>query len=99
MDRHKLAHSATPVEDSSSPAEPSRRRFMQGTLASAAALGSLGAASLAHAQTELKRSTINHYHLHSDVAPAKVWESTSVPGQWPYRERSPAIFWKCVFWM
>src|SRR5262245_48984493 len=40
-----------------------RRSFIQGTLAGAAALSSLGAASLAHAQTGLKRSTINHYHL------------------------------------
>ena len=36
---------------------------MQGTLATGAALGSIGAASLAHAQTNLKRSTINHYHV------------------------------------
>jgi acetamidase/formamidase len=44
-------------------AEASRRSFMQGTLVSAAALSSLGAASLAHAQTEIKRSTLTHHHL------------------------------------
>lgn len=51
------------MEGQALPADPARRRFLQGTLASTAALGSLGAASLAQAQTELKRSTINHYHI------------------------------------
>jgi len=36
---------------------------MQGTLASTAVLGNLGAASLAYAQTALQRSTISHYHV------------------------------------
>jgi len=62
MDDHH--HTSSPqVESQTLPADPARRRFMQGTLASTAALGSLGAASLAQAQTELKRSTINHYHI------------------------------------
>jgi hypothetical protein len=44
--------------------DPARRTFLQGALAaSAAALGALGAASLAHAQTELKRTTISHYYV------------------------------------
>ena len=44
--------------------DPARRNFLQGALAaSAASLGALGAASLAHAQTELKRSTISHYYV------------------------------------
>lgn len=45
------------------PSDTSRRSFIQGTLATGAALGSIGAASLAHAQTSMKRSTINHYHI------------------------------------
>lgn len=42
-----------------------RRAFLQGgTMAGAvAALGSLGAASLAHAQAGVKRSTLSHYHI------------------------------------
>jgi len=45
-------------------ADPARRNFLQGALAaSAASLGALGASSLAHAQTELKRSTISHYYV------------------------------------
>lgn len=48
-----------PVE----PSDSSRRRFIQGTLATGAALGSIGAASLAHAQMGMKRSTLNHYHI------------------------------------
>jgi acetamidase/formamidase len=44
--------------------DPARRTFLQGALAaSAASLGALGAASLAHAQTDLKRSTISHYYV------------------------------------
>jgi acetamidase/formamidase len=44
--------------------DPARRNFLQGALATgAASLGALGAASLAHAQTELKRSTISHYYV------------------------------------
>ncbi len=44
--------------------DPARRNFLQGALAvSATSLGALGAASLAHAQTELKRSTISHYYV------------------------------------
>jgi len=62
MDDHH--HTSSPQAESQAlPADPARRRFMQGTLASTAALGSLGAASLAQAQTELQRSTINHYHI------------------------------------
>ena len=62
MDDHH--HTSSPqVESQTLPADPARRRFMQGTLASTAALGSLEAASLAQAQTELQRSTINHYHI------------------------------------
>ena len=51
------------VERPALPEEPARRRFIQGIIASTAALGHLGAPSLAYAQTELKRSTINHYHI------------------------------------
>jgi len=62
MDDHH--HTSSPQAESLAlPTDPARRRFMQGTLASTAALGSLGAASLAWAQTELQRSTINHYHI------------------------------------
>jgi len=60
MDDHH--HTSSPqVGSQALPADPARRRFLQGTLASTVALGSLGAASLA--QTELQRSTINHYHV------------------------------------
>jgi acetamidase/formamidase len=45
------------------PVDNSRRSFIQGTLATGAALGGIGAASLAHAQTGMKRRTINHYHV------------------------------------
>ncbi len=45
------------------PSDSSRRRFIQGTLATGAALGSMGAASLAHAQVGMKRSSFNHYHI------------------------------------
>jgi acetamidase/formamidase len=62
MDDHH--HPSSPqVGSQALPADPARRRFLQGTLASTVALGSLGAASLAQAQTELQRSTINHYHI------------------------------------
>jgi acetamidase/formamidase len=47
----------------SQPADASRRSFIQGALATGAALGSIGAASLAHAQTSMQRSTINHYQI------------------------------------
>ena len=42
-----------------------RRGFLQGgaVAAGAAALGSIGAASLAHAQTAIKRGTLSHYHV------------------------------------
>jgi acetamidase/formamidase len=55
------AGESKPVES----ADPGRRAFLQGgTVAgSIAALGSLGAASLAHAQTGLRRSTLSHYHV------------------------------------
>ena len=43
--------------------DATRRSFIQGTLATGAALGGMSAASLAHAQTGMKRSTINHYHI------------------------------------
>jgi len=43
--------------------DTSRRSFIQGSLTTAAALGSVSAASLAHAQTGMKRTTINHYHV------------------------------------
>jgi acetamidase/formamidase len=52
-----------PRDTTDQPSDASRRSFIQGTLASGAALGSIGAASLAHAQTSMKRSTINHYHI------------------------------------
>lgn len=45
------------------PHDSTRRSFIQGTLATSAALGSIGAASLAHAQTGMMRKTINHYHV------------------------------------
>ncbi|MEO8627734.1 MAG: acetamidase/formamidase family protein, partial [Betaproteobacteria bacterium] len=65
-------NNATPSDDaasiSSTPSpisDPSRRGFLQGAFAgtATAALGSMGAASLAHAQTDFKRATINHYHI------------------------------------
>lgn len=42
-----------------------RRSFLQGgaVAGAAAALGSLGAASLSHAQTSIKRGTLSHYHV------------------------------------
>ena len=43
--------------------EDSRRNFMTGSLIGAAALGTLGATTLASADTGVTRSTINHYHL------------------------------------
>ena len=57
-EQHESAHDST-----DRPSDTSRRSFIQGTLATGAALGSIGAASLAHAQTEMKRSTINHFHI------------------------------------
>lgn len=46
-----------PVRDSS------RRQFVTGSLLGAAALGTLSASSLAHAETGVARSTLSHYHL------------------------------------
>jgi acetamidase/formamidase len=44
--------------------DPSRRNFLQGALAAgAASLGAMGASSLSHAQTDLKRSSIGHYYV------------------------------------
>ena len=56
---------ASNTSAASSIPDPSRRGFLQGALAgtATAALGSMGAASLAHAQTDFKRATINHYHI------------------------------------
>jgi hypothetical protein len=49
---------------SSAGTDTGRRNFLQGALAAGAAtLGTMGAASLSHAQTELKRSTINHFYV------------------------------------
>jgi hypothetical protein len=45
------------------PSDTSRRSFIQGTIATGAALGGIGAASLAHAQMGMKRSTLNHYRI------------------------------------
>ena len=52
-----------PADGASLLTDPSRRRFLQGAIASATALGSLGAGSLAHAQTALQRSTLSHYRI------------------------------------
>jgi acetamidase/formamidase len=54
---------STTASASGRPADASRRSFIQGALASGAALSSIGAASLAHAQSPTTRSTINHYHI------------------------------------
>ena len=43
--------------------DSARRSFMQGALATSAVLGSIGAASLAHAQTGVQRRTLNHYQI------------------------------------
>jgi acetamidase/formamidase len=63
MDVPHTSDDHTGREPSSQPADASRRSFIQGALATGAALGSIGAGSLAHAQTGMKRSTINHYHI------------------------------------
>ena len=47
----------------SEPKDTSRRSFIQGALATGAALGAISSASLSHAQTQIKRNTINHYHI------------------------------------
>jgi hypothetical protein len=61
---HTFPHSDTLQGESPSlPEDPSRHRFIQGTIASTAVLGNLGGASLAYAQTALQRSTISHYHV------------------------------------
>src|SRR5688500_12059600 len=52
-----------PLREASAPADAARRSFIQGALATGAALGGIGAASLAHAQSSTTRSTINHYHI------------------------------------
>jgi acetamidase/formamidase len=57
------SHSTAEPAAGSKPTDASRRSFLQGALASGAALGSIGAASLAHAQPPTSRSTINHYHV------------------------------------
>ena len=56
--REEIANDSTDQQP-----DASRRSFIQGTLATGAALGSIGAASLAHAQTGMMRKTINHYHV------------------------------------
>jgi len=65
MDAHTLeSKKSATATDAPAPADGSRRSFLQGAVASgAAALGGLAASSLAHAQTELKRSTISHYQI------------------------------------
>src|SRR6266849_7829606 len=66
MDGHSKSFSQNETlqtESPSLPADPSRRCFIQETRVSTAALGSIDAAALAHAQTHLKRSTISHYHV------------------------------------
>jgi acetamidase/formamidase len=66
MDDHNTTFSQNETlqtESPSLPADPSRRRFIQETRISTAALGSIDAAALAHAQTHLKRSTISHYRV------------------------------------
>lgn len=55
--------SETATDSSVPPLDSSRRGFIQGTLATGVALGSIGAASLAHAQMSMKRNTINHFHI------------------------------------
>lgn len=66
-DPHHHHHEETPLEkpEELRAASPARRSFFQGALASgaAAALGGLGAPSLAHAQTKLARSSFSHYHV------------------------------------
>lgn len=68
-------HDATPVDTSAAlpeltdakreAASPARRGFLRGGMMVGAttALGGLGAASLAHADTAMKRSTLSHYHI------------------------------------
>ena len=51
------------VLETQQPLDTSRRNFIQGTLATGAALGGIGAASLAHAQTAMNRRTLNHIHV------------------------------------
>src|SRR3989441_6951135 len=76
---HTFPHSDTLQGESPAlPEDPSRRRFIQGTIASSAALGHLGAASLAYAQTALQRSTISHYHV----------PATGQPVHWGYFSKS-----------
>jgi len=55
--------SSEPLSPSEPSAEPSRRSFMTSSLLGAAALGSLSASSLAHAQTAVVKSSFSHYHL------------------------------------
>jgi acetamidase/formamidase len=63
MDSQHSLHTDAAAQPSTPPADASRRSFIQGALATGAALGSIGAASLAHAQTGMKRSTISHYQI------------------------------------
>lgn len=51
------------VLETQHPLDTSRRNFIQGTLATGAALGGIGAASLAYAQTAMNRRTLNHFHV------------------------------------
>jgi acetamidase/formamidase len=57
-DDHEQADRSRPVAE-----DPSRRGFIQGTIAGAAALGAIAGSSLAHAQTAVKRSSLNHFHV------------------------------------
>jgi hypothetical protein len=63
MSVHNDTLPQTSTEPAGEPADASRRSFIQGALATGAALGSIGAASLAHAQTGMKRTTLSHYHI------------------------------------
>jgi acetamidase/formamidase len=57
-EQNKAAH-----DSADQPSDTSRRNFIQGTIATGVALGGIGAASLAHAQMGMKRSTLNHYRI------------------------------------
>lgn len=53
------------IEADETPADAGRRGFLQGgaIASAAAALGSLGASSLAYAETATKRATMSHFHV------------------------------------